>query len=106
MIGIYKRNGGRPQKKNQNRSEEYYGFDKWKEATQDFLAYERQFPGQFKLVRYHDLNMCTETEVAKIFEFCELSFDKRTIQFINESKGRHDTDRARCNRCDPAQSQP
>jgi hypothetical protein len=42
--------------KNLNRPEEFFGFDKWKESAGAFLRFKTQFPQQFLLVRYDELN--------------------------------------------------
>jgi hypothetical protein len=79
-------------KKNQGNPEEYYGYRKWKSAANDFLSFQEQFPDQFKLVSYQRLNQYTFELVSELFDFCQLSVDQQTIQFIKESKSRHESD--------------
>lgn len=78
--------------KNQNRPEEFYGFDKWKESAEAFLRFERQFPEQFLLVRYDELNSTPLDTTKKIFDFCELSVCDQVKDFLSASKSRHDPD--------------
>lgn len=78
--------------KNQGRSEEFYGFDKWKQITLNFLRYKQEYPGQFYLVTYSDLNQYTLDTVERFFSFCNLKPVKQVEQFIEESQSRHDSD--------------
>lgn len=78
--------------KNQGRSEEFYGFEKWKQVASNFLRYKEEFPEQFFLVTYSDLNQNTLRTVEKLFAFCNLKPAKQVEQFIAESQSRHDTD--------------
>lgn len=78
--------------KNQNRPEEFFGFDKWKEATEAFLRFERQFPHQFFLVRYDELNRTPLDTTNKLFDFCGLKVCRQVEDFLTASKSRHDSD--------------
>ncbi len=78
--------------KNQNRPEEYYGFDKWKESAETFLRFKKQFPQQFLLVRYDELNREPLDTTKKLFSFCGLEVYKQVEDFLSASKSRHDSD--------------
>lgn len=78
--------------KNQNRPEEFYGFDKWKESAEAFLRFERQFPRQFLLVRYAELNKAPLDITKKLFDFCGLEICGQVEDFLSASKSRHDPD--------------
>ena len=78
--------------KNQGRPEEFFGYDKWKVSSEAFLQFERQFPQQFLLVRYDDLNREPEQATKRIFDFCGLEVSPQVQNFLSESKSRHDTD--------------
>jgi len=78
--------------KNQNRPEEFFGFDKWKESAEAFLRFEKKFPHQFSLVRYDELNRAPLETAKKIFRFSELEVCKQVEDFICKSKSRHDPD--------------
>lgn len=83
------RNAG---KKNQNRMEEYFGYNKWKEAVNIFLDLNIKYPKRTKIVIYNDLLLNTELTVNELFTFSGLSFDDQTRKFIKESKKRNDAD--------------
>lgn len=78
--------------KNQNRPEEFYGFDKWKESAEAFLHFKSKFPQQFLLVRYDDLNRAPLDTTTKLFSFCGLEVCGQVEDFISASKSRHDSD--------------
>jgi hypothetical protein len=71
--------------KNGARPEEYFGFEKWKEATLLFLRLESQFAGRVCLLRYESLVGATETEVEGAFKFCGLPVSNQTREFLAES---------------------
>jgi Sulfotransferase domain len=78
--------------KNQNRPEEFYGFDKWKETTQAFLRFKSQYPQQFFLLRYDELNRLPLETTKKLFDFCGLNICEQVLDFLVASKSRHDSD--------------
>jgi len=78
--------------KNQNRPEEFFGFDKWKESAEAFLRFESQFPQQFLLVRYDELNRAPLETTKKLFKFCVLEVSGQVEDFLSASKSRHDSD--------------
>jgi hypothetical protein len=78
--------------KNQNRAEEFFGFDKWKETAEAFLRFQSQFPQQFLLIRYDELNKAPLDITKKIFDFCELEVSDQVQKFLVDSKSRHDPD--------------
>lgn len=78
--------------KNLNRQEEFFGFDKWKESTEAFLRFSIQFPKQFLLVRYDELNSAPLDTTKKIFDFCRLEVCDQVQEFLVASKSRNDPD--------------
>lgn len=78
--------------KNQNKPEEFFGFDKWKESAEAFLRFKIQFSQQFFLVRYDELNKRPLDTIKKLFDFCELEVCDQVQQFLVDSKSRHDPD--------------
>lgn len=78
--------------KNQSRPEEFYGFEKWKQATASFIVCAAAFPGRFLLQPYAELNHTTDECVARIFDFCALRPHAQVDEFIRASKSRHDPD--------------
>lgn len=80
------------QSKNQGRLEEFYGFEKWKEATESFLGFRDKYPKQFMLVTYDSLNRRPLDSTKTMFGFCGLQVEKQVEAFLEESKARHDSD--------------
>ncbi|SHF03263.1 Sulfotransferase domain-containing protein [Psychroflexus salarius] len=73
-------------KKNSNKPEEFYGFEKWKEVANLFLELENQFPDRFLLINYKDLLKDTYNQVNRLFSFCELDIEQQTTAFLSNSK--------------------
>lgn len=78
--------------KNQNKPEEFNGFEKWKEATELFLKLEKSYPDRVFVVRYEDLNNNTVDTVRKLFDFAGLELNAQTREFISVSKSSDDHD--------------
>jgi len=78
--------------KNQNRPEEFYGFDKWKRCALDFIDFAARYPRQFKWVSYkrlHDEPLRTATD---LLTFCGLETHPQVVEFIAQSGAKHDGD--------------
>lgn len=80
------------QRKSGGRAEEYFGFERWKEVATNFLRFETLYPERFRLVRYAALNQTSEIVIADLFRFCGLDLHPQTINFILDSRSRHDQD--------------
>jgi len=78
--------------KNDNKPEEFNGYNKWKEVCIIFLELKEKFPNRFYLVNYDDLVKSTEFEVRRIFKFSGLDFTKKTESFIKQSTAISDRD--------------
>ena len=77
-------------KKNMNRIEEYYGFEKWKEATLLFHKLKKDYSDRFYLLRYEDL-VNTPLEITKdIFSFTGIEFLKQTEDFLRKCHEQHE----------------
>lgn len=76
--------------KNQGRPEEFFGYDRWREAAAAFLGLLERFPDQFRLVRYSSLRANPLAETERLFSFYELDMDPRTRTFLAESTTRHE----------------
>jgi hypothetical protein len=72
--------------KNQNKSENYFGFDKWKEAALLFEDLYLQFPNRVRIVKYDDLLSNPSESVKSLFEFSGLGFTTSTENFIIKSR--------------------
>jgi hypothetical protein len=73
-------------KKNENRAEEYFGFDKWKEAAQLFLECKNSYPDRVEVISYNELLKNTHSLIERLFKFSGLSHDVQTAEFINKSR--------------------
>ena len=82
----------RAEKKNMGRKEEYFGFEKWKQSTLNFLELEKRHPDRFMLIKYIELKDKTNFILRNIFSFCNLQIEQQTLDFIKESKSKHDND--------------
>lgn len=74
-------------KKNRNRPEEFYGYEKWKETTELFQKLQKAYPERFYLLEYDDLLTDVEAEVERVFAFCGLEVTEQTKTFLTESMG-------------------
>ena len=73
------------EKKNKNKAEEYFGFEKWREIYFLFTELKRRYPDRFLLVSYDDLIEDTVNQVKKIFKFCDMEINEQTYSFIQRS---------------------
>lgn len=71
--------------KNQNKPEEFNGYEKWKVTAFLFLELAKEFPQQFRLVQYENLLKAPVNEVKKLFEFSGLDIHPQTKKFIEKS---------------------
>tara|TARA_B100000378_G_scaffold278185_1_gene280566 strand:+ start:349 stop:1164 length:816 start_codon:yes stop_codon:yes gene_type:complete len=78
--------------KNQNKPEEFNGYEKWKEVTFLFLELKENFPDRFYLLEYEKILANAETEVTKLFSFCNLTSNAQTLQFLERSTQSHNSD--------------
>ena len=73
-------------KKNMNKLENYFGYEKWKEATYLFLNLKKKYPERVYIVEYKDLLKDTVSEVKSLFDFCQLQLTEQTRDFIIQSR--------------------
>lgn len=79
-------------KKNEVKIENYYGYQKWKEAALLFLKLEKIYPGQFKVINYRNLLHNTEEVIKQLMYFCDFKLHQQQIDFITESQKNHNLD--------------
>lgn len=79
-------------KKNQNRKEEYYGYEKWKELALMFNELEYALPKQVMIIRYTDLLEDTLGVMKDMMNFCNLNIANQQIEFIRMSQEKHNHD--------------
>jgi hypothetical protein len=78
--------------KNLDRPEEFNGFAKWKELTEMFLRFAKDYPRNFRLVQYEHLNDNPVAVIRNLFDFSELQFTEQTAEFINVSRNTDSND--------------
>jgi hypothetical protein len=78
--------------KNAGRPEEFYGYEKWKEATEIFHILAWQYPQRVLLVEYKDLLAGGEDRVKNICQFIGLAFTEQMQQFIQASRSNSSAD--------------
>ncbi|MAC94169.1 MAG: hypothetical protein CMC96_01575 [Flavobacteriales bacterium] len=76
-------------KKNENKREEYYGYEKWKEVAYLFHNLELKYPNQVYLINYLDFMLNTIKSTEKLFAYLNLPLDKQTLDFIESSKSKN-----------------
>lgn len=79
-------------KKNLNKREEYFGYEKWKELCYYFLELSMNSSKQFYLVNYDNLLTDTTNEVNRIFKFSGLSLGEQTVSFLDSSRSVNSND--------------
>ncbi len=72
-------------KKNMDKPEEFYGYEKWKEVVFLFEKLENEYPDRFYLLKYDDLLLNTGGEVENIFNFCDIKMSEQTKYFLEKS---------------------
>ncbi|MEG9328952.1 sulfotransferase domain-containing protein [Salinimicrobium catena] len=78
--------------KNLNKAEEFNGYEKWKEVVLLFLKLQKQFPEQFYLLEYERLLDNTQLYTKDLFDFCNLSIEAQTLQFLKQSTESNNSD--------------
>lgn len=79
-------------KKNDGKDENFFGYEKWKEAVALFIKLEREFPKQVMIVKYEDLNNDSIAVTERLFDFVGLNIEQQTKDFIAASKSSSDND--------------
>ncbi|WP_240377987.1 sulfotransferase family protein [Bacillus piscicola] len=74
------------QNRNEFKPEEYFGFEKWKEATKIFLEMNERYPNKVLIIKYEDLVKDPLKFIREIFEFCNLEIKEETISFLEQSR--------------------
>ena len=68
--------------------EEYFGYEKWKEATSLFLELKEKTNGRLMVIRYEDLHENTLELAESIFAHCGLELTDTTTSFIRNSQAK------------------
>ena len=78
--------------KNQGRPSHFFGYNKWKEATELFLSLKKERPRQFYLAEYEKMVANPLKSIGEIFEFCGLDVSNQTQQFLKLASEKNDED--------------
>lgn len=69
--------------KNQEKDENFFGFNKWLEVKKIFYKIKEKYPENIIIVNYKDLVKNTIVEIKKICNFCNLDLHKNMRESIN-----------------------
>lgn len=72
------------EKKNLGKKEEFFGYERWKEATKIFLSLKEIYPQKVFIVFFRDLVNDTTSVTKKLYKFCKLKFCKQTEEFLEK----------------------
>ena len=72
-------------KKNMNKEEEFYGYEKWKEAARIFLKLQNKYPNRVYILKYHQLLVDPLSKIQNLFDFCQIPLTKQTQTFLRDS---------------------
>lgn len=78
--------------KNMGRSEEYFGYDKWKETSHIFLRSKKEFPDRVFILSYKDLLEDTLSVTEELMNFAGIKMGDHTKNFIDKSRTKNDAD--------------
>jgi hypothetical protein len=72
--------------KNDGKEEEFYGFEKWLEATKIFLALQEKYPHRVFCISYEALKERPAETTRDLFAKLGLDFNPQTEHFLQESQ--------------------
>lgn len=78
--------------KNLDKTEEFNGYNKWKETAFLFLKLYKLYPDNVRIIKYSDLLWNTTNITKELFNFTKLKLEHQTINFINESRSINSND--------------
>lgn len=65
--------------------EDFYGYERWKEATLSFIRLEKNYPERFIIQTFEELNRDPQGNLSRLFDFTGLPLESQTEHFIQES---------------------
>ena len=77
--------------KNNGKEEEFYGFEKWIEATKIFLALEEKYPSRVFCIPYGALQSKPVEITKALFAKLDLDFHPQTMDFLEASQASTNT---------------
>jgi hypothetical protein len=72
------------QKKNSS-DDEFYGYERWVQASQMFIKLRESYPEQFFTVSYEALLSDLNGQVTSLFDFTNIPITKHTLSFLQKS---------------------
>ncbi|HRC31998.1 MAG TPA: sulfotransferase domain-containing protein [Bacteroidia bacterium] len=79
--------------KNENKIEEFFGFNKWMEVALMFEELAAIYPERFYITQYSNLLADTHTEIKKMFNFARIPMEQTTVDFIQASRNKNDNNK-------------
>jgi hypothetical protein len=79
--------------KNQNKEENFFGFNKWLEVKEIFNSIKKKYPNNIIIVNYEDLLKNTLEQIKKICVFCNLDLHDnmlKSIELMNSKTDEYD----------------
>lgn len=77
-------------RKNLDREESWYGFERWKELALLFHRLQERYPDRFHIIRYEDLVAAPELVLRRLCDLIDLPWTGQTVRFLRESQARDD----------------
>jgi hypothetical protein len=78
------------QQKNDGKTENWYGFQRWKELAQLFLALKSAYPLRVEIVRYESLVADPVRVLSHLYQTVGLQMTRQVESFLAESRARND----------------
>jgi hypothetical protein len=79
-------------KRNQNKPQEFFGYEKWRETTLLFHQLKLQYPDRMQIVKYSDLLNNTTEIVKDLFGAFDIEMTEQTRDFIKTSSEKTTSD--------------
>lgn len=79
--------------KNQNKPEEFNGYNKWLEVKKIHRNNKQNYPNQVKIIKYSDLKTSTVEVMKDVFNFCDINWSDQVSKFIDLTKTKHDNNK-------------
>lgn len=69
-------------KKNKGSPQEFYGYEKWKQAVEIFLNLRLEFPERVLVLKYEEVAERPSQAVSELFKFCDIEVGPETHDFL------------------------
>ncbi|MBW2005494.1 MAG: sulfotransferase [Deltaproteobacteria bacterium] len=75
--------------RNQNKPEEYWGFEAWKKISVLFGELSKMFPSRFRIVQYESMVDRPFHIVRSLFSFLDIPYTRQTESFLKSCHEKH-----------------